>query len=75
MRSYRPCFADPESSHLSQSRILLVLQRVVLAQDAHLLVGVDGAAHDAPEHVEARRVLRRVELSRVHHQRTLRNHK
>ena len=69
--NYSPGLGDPEAPDLRVSRVLLVLQREVLPEHAHVAVRVQRPAQHAPEHVELRRVLRRVQLRRVHHQRPL----
>ena len=66
-----PGLRDPQPADQTDAGVLLVLQRVVLPKNPHLLVGVDGAAHDAAKGVEADAVLRAVHLGGVQHQRTL----
>ena len=63
---------DPESADLGAVAVLLVLQRVVLAQDAHTLARVQCATHHPAQRVERGAVLRAVHLGRVHHQRPIR---
>ena len=66
-----PRLWDPEPADLSVPWILLVLQRVILSQNAHVLTCFQRAAHHATKHMEHGRVGCRVQLCCVHHQRTL----
>ena len=58
-------------AHLRDTTVLFIEERVVLAEDAHLRVGEQGAAHNASEHMEGDAVGRRVELRGVHHETAL----
>ena len=63
-----PGFSDPKPADLAEAGILLVLQRVVFAQDSNLLVGVQSAVHDAAKDVETGAVLGGKQLGGVDHQ-------
>ena len=63
---------DPDAADLAVARVLLVLERVVLAEYLDLLVGLQRAAEHAPVDVEGGRVRRRVVLGRVNDERTVR---
>ena len=58
-------------AYLRNTTVLFIEQRVILAEDAHLRVGEQGAAHNASEHVEGDPIGRRVELRGVDHKTAL----